>query len=262
MVVDGATDPNADTETSARQTTLGLERSLDEALAQCSANSDCPFHNGGNAEGAFDALLQQLDDSPLVVSPDRPPVGQGVAYNGILSTLYADFYWPQLMDALAAAQRGDASKLLALYDGYMRRLPDGDFEGIFESLFAVNCIDDPGARDEAVSANLRQELPQIAPRLGAWAASGDMCGHWPAPARTPVHVTGNGAGPIVVIGTTGDPVTPLDATKGMAAALQGGVLVTVQSEQHTGYGTNDCVNDAVSRYLIELQPPASGLLCS
>jgi hypothetical protein len=112
-----------------------------------------------------------------------------------------------------------------------------------------------------VIAQLRAELPQVAPRLGAWAASGNMCGRWPAPARTPVHVTGAGAGPIVVIGTTGDPVTTLDATKGMAAALEGGVLVTVQSEQHTGYGTNDCVNDAVSRYLIELQPPIDGTVC-
>jgi len=261
MVIDGATDPDADTATSARQTTVGLERSLDEALAQCSADSSCPFHNGGNAEGAFDALMQRLDDTPIVVSKDRPAVGQGVAYTAILSTLYADYYWPQLMQALAAAQNGDASQLLSLYDAYLRRLPGGDFEGIFESLFAVNCIDDPGARDPAVTAELQQELPRLAPRLGAWAASGNVCGVWPAPARTPVKVTGAGAGPIVVIGTTGDPVTPLDATTGMAKALEGGILVTVDSEQHTGYGTNDCVNEAVAKYLVDLKPPQAGLVC-
>jgi pimeloyl-ACP methyl ester carboxylesterase len=261
MVLDGASDPGADTRTSARQTTIGLERSLNEALAQCSADPDCPFHNAGDAEGAFDELLQELDQAPLVVDNDRPAVGQGVAYYGILSTLYADFYWPQLMTALAAARDGDGSGLLGLYDAYLRRLPNGDFEGIFESLFAVNCLDDPGARDPEVAAALLEELPAIAPRLGPWAASGNICGRWPAPARSPVVVTGAGAGPVVVIGTTGDPVTPLDATTGMARALEGGVLVTVESEQHTGYGLNDCVNEAVSRYLLELVPPADGLLC-
>jgi pimeloyl-ACP methyl ester carboxylesterase len=261
MVLDGATDPNADTVTSARQTTLGLERSLDEALSQCSGDPGCPFHNGGDAEGAFDELLVALDQAPLIVSPDRPAVGQGVAYYAILSALYAEFYWPRLMQALADAQAGDAAQLLAMYDDYLRRLPDGDFEGIFESLFAVNCIDDPGARDPEVAAILTEELPAIAPRLGPWAASGDVCGKWPAPARQPVTVSAEGAGPIVVIGTTGDPVTPLDATAGMARALDGGVLVTVESEQHTGYGTNDCVNDAVSTYLLDLEPPPAGLVC-
>ena len=66
----------------------------------------------------------------------------------------------------------------------------------------------------------------------------------------------------MVVGTTGDPITPIESTKNMASALEGGVLVTVQAEQHTGYMVNECVDDAVDNYLISLAVPAAGLVCS
>ena len=47
----------------------------------------------------------------------------------------------------------------------------------------------------------------------------------------------------------------------MASALQQGVLVTVEGEQHTGYGLDDCIVTAVDRYLIDLVPPPPGLVC-
>ena len=74
-------------------------------------------------------------------------------------------------------------------------------------------------------------------------------------------ITGAGAGPIVVIGTTGDPATPLSSTENMAKALEDGVLVVVVADQHTGYGVNSCVNDAVDQYLTDLVVPQNGLRC-
>ena len=40
-------------------------------------------------------------------------------------------------------------------------------------------------------------------------------------------ITGAGAGPIVVVGTTGDPATPLAGTRVMADTLEDGRLVVV-----------------------------------
>ena len=71
-------------------------------------------------------------------------------------------------------------------------------------------------------------------------------------------MTGGGAGPILVVGTTGDPATPLASTQAMADALEGAVLLTVVADQHTGYGVNDCSIEVVDRVLIELVLPAQG----
>ena len=75
-VFDGATDPTADPIERSKDQWIGFENALDTFLAQCSADSDCAFHNDGDAEGAFDALMAQLDD--LAVAERRRP-GGGVA---------------------------------------------------------------------------------------------------------------------------------------------------------------------------------------
>jgi hypothetical protein len=74
-------------------------------------------------------------------------------------------------------------------------------------------------------------------------------------------ITGDGAGPIVVIGTTGDPATPFESTRAMAETLEDGRFVIVEADQHTGYGVNRCVVEVVNRYLIDLDPPADGTEC-
>jgi pimeloyl-ACP methyl ester carboxylesterase len=73
-----------------------------------------------------------------------------------------------------------------------------------------------------------------------------------APAIT---ITGKGAGPILVMGTTGDPATPLQSTRNMADALEDGHLVVVTADQHTGYGVSTCGDNAVDDYLVDPSAP-------
>jgi hypothetical protein len=48
----------------------------------------------------------------------------------------------------------------------------------------------------------------------------------------------------------------------MADALEDGRLVVVEANQHSGYWANQCVNDVVADYLIELAAPADGTICA
>jgi hypothetical protein len=41
----------------------------------------------------------------------------------------------------------------------------------------------------------------------------------------------------------------------MAAALEGGHLVVVGADQHTGYGVNHCVDSTVDDYLVDPTAP-------
>jgi hypothetical protein len=71
-----------------------------------------------------------------------------------------------------------------------------------------------------------------------------------------------GAPPIVVIGTTGDPATPLPWAEGLAAELGSGRLVVVEGSAHTSsLAGNRCLDDALVRYLVRARPPAAGLRC-
>lgn len=260
-VLDGAVDPDSNSTDEGKSQAKGFEQQLTAFLEQCSARVSCKFHNKGNAETAFDKLIADLDANPLVVSSDRTPVTQGVAYTAIAQAMYSDFYWPQLEAALKSAQLGDGSGLLSLYDQYFQRQDDGTYGNELEAFLSISCLDDPGATSvEEVNSKV-DEFVAIAPRLGANFAYGYSCALWPIPPAPRVEITGKGAGPIVVVGTTGDAATPLESTRKMAKKLEQGILIVVSANQHTGYGANACVTKAVDGYLIDLVVPQNELTC-
>src|SRR4030095_13350760 len=111
----------------------GFEHTLATYLAQCSADSSCAFHNGGDAEGAFDALMLALDEQASPSEPGRPEIARGEALQGVAQAMYSDSFWDQLSEALADAQHGDGGGLLALLDSYYQRKADGTWGNELEA---------------------------------------------------------------------------------------------------------------------------------
>jgi pimeloyl-ACP methyl ester carboxylesterase len=232
-VLDGAVDPQATSAEEGMAQAKGFEGQLATFLATCSKNTTCEFYNGGKSEAAFDTLLIDLDATPLVVSAERTPVTQGVAFTAVAQAMYSDYYWPQLEKALADAQQGDGAGLLKLYDDYYQRKDDGSYGNELEAFLAISCLDDPGATSIKAVDDAVPSFIAAAPRLGANFGYGYSCALWPVKPAVKVGVTGKGAGPIVVVGTTGDPATPLASTRKMAAELEQGILLIVEANQHT-----------------------------
>ena len=261
IVVDGAVDPNASSTEEGMNQAKGFEGQLATFLKQCSEKTTCAFHNGGKAEAAFDKLVLNIDTTPLEVSKDRTPVTQGVLFTAVAQAMYSDYYWPQLSEALSEAQNGDGKGILQLYDDYYQRKDDGTYGNELEAFLAISCLDDPGASSvEDVDSHI-EDFIAAAPRLGGNFAYGYSCALWPVKQASKVTITGKGAGPIVVVGTTGDPATPLDSTRKMALGLEQGILIVVDANQHTGYGANNCVVKAVDDYLINLSVPKNETTC-
>ncbi len=254
-VVDGAVDPTVGYLAQNIQQAAGFEATFATFLAQCSAAPSCAFYNGGDAEGAYDALAEQMDAAPITVDPDRTAVTQGVLTTAVSDAMYDQSYWPQLEQALADLQDGDGQGILDLYDDYYGYTGAG-WDDSLEAYFAIGCLDDPGSTGPDDLYSHEAEFAAAAPRLGrGWMAELTFCSVWPVPAAPVVTITGRGAGPILVVGTTGDPATPLASTRNMANALEDGHLVVVTADQHTGYGVNACVNGTVDRYLVDPAAP-------
>jgi pimeloyl-ACP methyl ester carboxylesterase len=262
IVVDGAVDPNASSVQEGMNQAKGFEGQLATFLKQCSEKTTCAFHNGGKAEAAFDQLVLDIDVTPLEVSKDRTPVTQGVLFTAVAQAMYSDYYWPQLSEALSEAQSGDGKGILQLYDDYYQRKDDGTYGNELEAFLAISCLDDPGATStEEVDSHI-EDFIAAAPRLGGNFAYGYSCALWPVEQAAKVSITGKDAGPIVVVGTTGDAATPLESTRKMAQGLEQGILIVVDANQHTGYGANSCVVKAVDDYLIKLKVPANETTCT
>jgi pimeloyl-ACP methyl ester carboxylesterase len=262
-VFDGSVDPTADAAESSLQQLKGFEDSLAAFLKACSADTKCPFNSDGNAEAAYDTLLKTIDTSPIPTEAGRPPVSLGMAVAAVGDAMYSQARWPVLASALADARNGDGEGLLALYDEYYVRRPDGTYENSLEAFQVISCMDRDErptvAEEDALAARKRA----VAPRFDARTVGDYGCTFFPPTADPRITITGKGAGPILVMGTTGDPATPLDGTRRMAAALEQGRLVEVVGNQHTGYGLNACSSAAVEDYLVDPAGhlPAEGLRC-
>ena len=79
------------------------------------------------------------------------------------------------------------------------------------------------------------------------------------PAPGPVRAAG--ASPILVIGTTRDPATPLAWAQSVARQLESGVLVTWDGDGHTANLRSGCVDGIVTAYVVSLKAPAGGAAC-
>lgn len=261
-VLDGAADPNAEPIESSLQQMKGFENSVTTFLVECSADDTCVFYNDGDPKSAFMRLMDDLDEHPIEGAPDRPKVNRDVAVVAVVQAMYTQAYWPALENALAAAQTGDGSGLLELHDTYYQRSFDGTYANFLEAFQVISCADtsDRPTVDEvdAEAARYHEVAPTLIPDDSS---GGYFCTFFPETADPRVTITGAGAGPVVVIGTTGDPATPFDSTVRMSDALEDGRLIIVEADEHTGYGVNRCVIEAVNDYLIDLEPPEDGLEC-
>ncbi len=260
MVIDGAEDPNATGTEASLQQLIGFDRAFESYLAWCSADGGCPFRHGGDPGTAFDELMAKIDAKPLTVRSNRTKVNQGVTINAVAEVLYAEGRWPLLSDALAAAERGDGSQLLGLYDSYTRRNSLAD-KHLFDAFQVITCLDKPGPTNAVDAQALIDRATAAAPRLGRFLSSPSIvCANLPT-SPPPAKLTAAGAGNVLVVGTTGDPATPYADTVKMATALEGGILLTVKANQHTGYNANDCAGAAVDNVLINKVFPPVGTVC-
>ncbi len=260
-VLDGAADPTADFVTDGLQQTEGFEQAVTTFLARCSADPDCAFHNDGDAEGAFDELMLAIDEQPIPSREGRPDITRGVALSAVTAAMYSDARWPALEQALADAQDGEGSGLLDLYDLYYGRGPEGTYDNSFEAFQTIYCMDTTDrltVEEDDANALLFQE---VAPRVSPKTTGDYFCTFYPPSTDPRIEITGAGAGPILVMGTTGDPSTPLSSTENMAKSLEQGVLVVVEADRHTGYGVNDCSYDVIHEYLVDLTVPEYGFRC-
>lgn len=265
MVLDGALDPSLSNEELTRGQARGFEKAIAAYVASCLAESGCPL------SGTVEDGVSQIQDLITAVSanPQTIPDGRTVTGNllvsGLITPLYADESWPALTQALGAAFSGDLSLMMRLADLGADRAEDGTYTSNSAFAFnAVNCLDYPMVTDVAAMRADARLLEQDSPTLGKFLAyGGTSCQDWAYPSiRTPAAVQYTGDAPIVVIGTTGDPATPVEWAGALREQLGNASLLTWRGEGHTAYGrSNSCISDAVNQYFLDGTEPTDKTVC-
>jgi pimeloyl-ACP methyl ester carboxylesterase len=253
MVLDGAIDPSLSTLRMSLVQAHGFEVALRAYVGACTAQVGC-FLGGTVDQGTarIRKFLADVERHPLPGSSGRQ-LTVGNAVLGIWAPLYNKSYWTLLDQALKSAFGGNGAPLLALSDAYTSRGPNGYLDNSLEALYAVNCLDHD---DSIPSLDVPKYIPRFekaSPTFGAIFAFGlSSCSKWPIhTGRVPEPIHAPGAAPILVIGTTRDPATPLAWARALAHQLRSGILIKRDGDGHTGYHAgNACVDRTVESYLV------------
>jgi pimeloyl-ACP methyl ester carboxylesterase len=266
LVLDGAVDPSLTTDEYATGQAKGFYRGLRAFVADCQAKSNCPLRgtvDDGIAQ--LSRLIQIADQNPLRTNDKSGrQLTESLFLVGAAMAMYLDRLWPTLVRGLTEATRGDGSTLLYLADLYYERDDPTAYTQTVGANAAIYCLDhsntDTTSQAEALADALQQKYPPQGAAMGWGVVS---CSQWPVQAvLKPQRLTAEGAAPIVVVGTTGDPATPYEWAQGLASQLSSGRLLTWRGSGHTAYGQgSDCVIEVVESYLVAGVVPDSDKTC-
>ncbi len=240
----------------------GFDRALASFADWCLARGCSLGEDREEVLQQITTIFDATDVQPMPTSDEDRELTQSLAVTGVVLLLYSEQSWPQLLQALELAVAGDGDALLFYADQYNDRAEDGQYGQSTFAFPAISCVD---RADEGLDQALRdwEEDQEVAPVFGRYFGPSLTCPVWPVPADVPEgRITGAGADPILVVGTTGDSATPYEFAESMAEQLESGHLLTLEGQGHGAYGDGSaCIDEAVVAYLTEGTLPPEGTRC-
>ncbi|KAJ7858726.1 TAP-like protein-domain-containing protein [Mycena leptocephala] len=221
------------------------------------------------------ALYESLRTRPI---PFRTPSSYGlIDLNLIRLSVFVSLYQPQplfslLAEALAALARGEVpgSQLLDLFPKPAAFECSCDptyhqFEAVLDSQVAIICNDGraiPSGFDEA------EKHYQNMVKKSGWgsllASLRIMCSGWPDIPKKHFQgpVTGNTSFPMLIIGNTADPITPLWTAKKMSKAFPDSIVLTQDCPGHTSLAApSPCTWGYIREYFYNGTLPDKDTVC-
>ena len=255
MALDGIVNPEQTLGDQLTTTAASIDRSLAAVLAACDA--ECPIE--GDPVDEYRNLVETARGEPLLTDD-----GQEVAPNAVVLAGIAVTYDEGLRDmfyaAIAEGQRGLGNDIEQFAEGFV-----GEFD--LAPTIAVYCGDLPhptsAAQVEELAAGAARGATVVPGLAGGYVRAFALpCLGWPVqPPDALGVVTAAGSPAILVIGNTGDPVTPYDAARRVASSLARGRLLTYRGGGHTIYSKDACADVYIDSYLMDLALPPSGAAC-
>ncbi|MFE5564977.1 alpha/beta hydrolase [Amycolatopsis japonica] len=247
MVLDGVDNTYLDWRADTVEQAKGVEDTLLTYAKQCATRTGkpCPGQDETEILATVDRVLAKADKA-----------GDGSALRSEISaklTFPAD--WAELSEIILGAD--------APSDGSSDEPADEPETSTdtTDALTVVNCLDRTHPTDLAAYEDAARELRRVSRLSSGTEALG--CAFLPtgaAPSRT---IRADGAPPILLVGTTKDAATPYGWARRLPESLKSAVLLSNEDVGHAVFGGgSSCVDDAVSRYLVDSTIPAAPARCT
>lgn len=253
FVLDGVLDVSLSSEELTLAQARGFEDAL-EGFSQWCASTDCP---ASDDEEEIVTMVQDLfadvQENPRTAADGRT-ITVSTLITGFITPMYSPEGWPLLGSALSAAtERDDFSDFQHFADIQSGRNADGSYEWI--STYAHNtimCLDYPTVSSQEEmdeqSETLINDSPTFGPYFGYDALFCEALEH--EASGEPWEPSPDLPG-MLLIGTSGDPATPVSWAENVHEMLPDSALLVDDGEGHGAYRPdNTCVAELADEFLL------------
>ena len=255
MILDGAIDPSISIQEQNLAQAKGFELALNQFLSKNNTDKVMILN-----------LLKNLRIEPLATKSSRK-LNDSLAILGIASALYDEKTgWPKLSLALRQALAGDGALLLDLSDEYSGRSQNGNYLSNENDVAPIiSCLDWSYRAGIAKTDLSLKKFTVTAPIFGPYLFNSETsCKQlFPNLDINIRKIDSAFASTIMIIGTKRDPATPYVWSVALAKRFPNTILVTFNSDGHTGQGRgNTCIDGAVNGYLLGRQGSLTDISCA
>lgn len=261
FLLDGVVDPTTNLSSLSKGQLDGFTQTIRAFAADCAGRRACPLGTStSQALRRLNAWLLELNQHPLDVG--RRELNESQALLAIFGSMYSPS-WDALRSAIRQAMHSDGAMMLALADsfsGRSRRYSDG----VAEAFFSITCQDSwkqptlTEIQHNAREWSAASPIPEVA-RSFAWSSA--SCLSYPSTSTKPV-INGKAVPPVLILGNTTDPATPLKWARSLHSQLPNSRLVTVNVVGHTAASRGiTCVDMHIENYFLDGRLPPQGALC-
>jgi pimeloyl-ACP methyl ester carboxylesterase len=265
MFLDSAYDPQGDTSEQDYLTQAeGFENAFNNWVDWCESTPDeCSFSSDDVKADWLDLYIAH--DLESMIADDGREVNAVVVDIATTSALYARSEWNFLADALTELRDGDATQILEIADSWTGRYEDGTFGSGYDSYNIVNCAsatNDGEPKDpEALLKKLKEIAPWFSREYEADWLSGGYCESVFNDANL-FEIDYQGDAPIVVLGGTDDPSTPLRWAEELVSHMgTRASLLTFNGEGHGQVFISRCVDEVVKELFNFGRKPSGDIEC-
>ncbi|KAL0580850.1 hypothetical protein V5O48_001142 [Marasmius crinis-equi] len=235
----------------------------------------CVFHADSPEaiRNRVERVYANIIESPIVVPAQANWTSSLVHYGVVrplvlLPFLYTPGQWPALAELLKMLEERNITGLAPAFG----QLPiecesTNAFEPNSEAFFAFLCNDgDPVPADLEAAESHYKESVEYSSFGSYWSSTRIACSGWPqdipkAKFRGPI--AGNTSFPLLLIGNTADPVTPLSAAKRVSQNFPGSVVLTQDSPGHASIAApSNCTSKVIREYFANGSLPEEGTVCA
>lgn len=276
MIIDGVADSDDYFSGSGAIDLVDAEKVMESFYTGCAkaGPENCPFHasDAATIRSNLEALYEKLRTQPVpVVTSDAIAI---IDHAFVRIAVWTALHYPfdlfkPLSAGLAALAAGDGSIMFSLFGAPSAELfcdaKAHTDDVVFEGTFTLVCNDYvPFSNDINDSKKALEEMAKVSQFADTWAQLRIGCSGWPKIPRNDFRGpwTGNTSHPILVIGNTADPATPMVSAKKMSSGFPNSVLLTQNSFGHTSMvEPSTCTYKVVREYFTSGALPAPGTIC-